>query len=494
MVDVFISYSRQDREKAGELADFLDDCGYNVWCDPGPAGKTLAVGRGGAAPSNAGALVTIRPQNPAGFEAVAEEMQTPKVIGSKNAGKLIPAFIDSADAPSIRFDIDEDAPAARQRAPAAGKMAVAKSLDLDEDRDSETLWERIKDSRNPADFTRFIEMFPTSSYAGLARFQIRRFASEARQTATRSEDAGVLHEFGEEFPDDPHVREAKAHTEALRQRAAEAEQAPPPPATPRNAPGVTPFAFGAQQASPASRGAGRVTPLEAYLPRLRGAAAETSPVVKPEADGRDETYRPVVAPEAVEDFHAAYPDSAPLVDVRPPVVEVPRTPEVRALPEMRASQETRTLKDPRSWDAIRDTHVPAEVLRFLRENPISAHAGEAARKLADLPRKIEDEAWSEIKDAVEPSLFQAFLAAWPNGRHAQVAQAKLFAGLQAPPPELNVMPVMAVAPAITAAPAMAVASIMAAAPAAQPKGSRRTKIIVGLCVVALLVFALSQAF
>jgi hypothetical protein len=33
MADVFISYSQKDRDVAQGLADFLDDCGYDVWWD-----------------------------------------------------------------------------------------------------------------------------------------------------------------------------------------------------------------------------------------------------------------------------------------------------------------------------------------------------------------------------------------------------------------------------------------------------------------------------
>ncbi len=33
MADVFISYSKKDRDVARGLADFLESCGYNVWWD-----------------------------------------------------------------------------------------------------------------------------------------------------------------------------------------------------------------------------------------------------------------------------------------------------------------------------------------------------------------------------------------------------------------------------------------------------------------------------
>ena len=33
MADVFISYSQKDRDVAQGLADFLDDCGYDIWWD-----------------------------------------------------------------------------------------------------------------------------------------------------------------------------------------------------------------------------------------------------------------------------------------------------------------------------------------------------------------------------------------------------------------------------------------------------------------------------
>ncbi|MFI4997767.1 MAG: TIR domain-containing protein, partial [Hyphomicrobiales bacterium] len=33
MVDVFISYAREDRSQAAELAELLEEAGYTVWWD-----------------------------------------------------------------------------------------------------------------------------------------------------------------------------------------------------------------------------------------------------------------------------------------------------------------------------------------------------------------------------------------------------------------------------------------------------------------------------
>src|SRR5262249_37744989 len=105
----------------------------------------------------------------------------------------------------------------------AGPVFIDKRLDADAIAKAEQFahWEFIKDSKDPASFARFIEQFPTSSFAALARIQLGKFAAEAWEKLRNSQDPAALRAFVQNFRSDPRAAEATSRIETLEARAQE---------------------------------------------------------------------------------------------------------------------------------------------------------------------------------------------------------------------------------------------------------------------------------
>ena len=240
VADVFISYSQKDRDIARDLANFVRDCGYDVWWDFELVGGVKFRNKIKDELSTAKAAIVIWTQNSAEFDWVIEEAEE-----AKAAGKLIPVVIDGLDPRAIPFGfrglqtspVSEPerilkaleamgiSPSQPPKAQVAEPVTIGKNLDPEAIAKTEQFahWEFIKASCDAADFARYVEMFPTSSFAGLARMQIGKFAKEAWRTLVGSEDIADLQRFARDFPDDPSALEAKRRVEALQACAEEAQ-------------------------------------------------------------------------------------------------------------------------------------------------------------------------------------------------------------------------------------------------------------------------------
>src|SRR5215475_3194084 len=94
MADVFISYSREDRPRAGQVAQALQGAGLNVFWDTEiPPGATWADYIESKL-TQCKALVVLWSEHSAKSQWVREEARM-----ARDRGKLIPAMLDNSPAP-----------------------------------------------------------------------------------------------------------------------------------------------------------------------------------------------------------------------------------------------------------------------------------------------------------------------------------------------------------------------------------------------------------
>src|SRR5215472_637906 len=87
MADVFISYSQKDRDVAQGLADFLGDCGYDVWWDYELVGGVKFRNTIKEQLAKAKAAIVIWTPNSVESDWVIEEAkQTQKLIATRTDG------------------------------------------------------------------------------------------------------------------------------------------------------------------------------------------------------------------------------------------------------------------------------------------------------------------------------------------------------------------------------------------------------------------------
>jgi hypothetical protein len=263
-------------------------------------------------------------------------------------------------------------------------------------------WEYVKESRQSADFERFIRDFPSSKLAPLAQMQLGRMASEAWQNLLGSESIPAIEQFVRNFPNDTRAADAKRRLDVLRVRSEEAaswEQI---------------------------KGSADIAAVRAHISRFPGganamAARARLQVLERERDA-EEHWRATAGatePDPFEQFLATYPDGPHAAQARARLDEIHR-----------AREET-------DWRAVRGERHPAPFLRFLQRHPQGRRATEALQAVAALPRLTEEEAWAEIKDSQLPIAWQAYLTAFPNGRNAKAARTRMRAlagGLARPVP------------------------------------------------------------
>jgi hypothetical protein len=239
MADIFISYSQKDREVAKALADFLSDCGYDRWWDYELVGGVNFRTEIKAELEKAKAAVVIWTPNSVEADWVVEEAED-----AKHAKKLIATRVEALDYRSIplgfrslQTDLVTEperilkalesigvTPSHPPSTPKRGPVFIDKRLDAEAIAKAEQFahWEFIKDSKDPASFTGFIEQFPTSGFARLARIQLGRFAAEAWESLRNTADISALHAFVQAFPEDARAAEAKSGIQGLQTRAEEA--------------------------------------------------------------------------------------------------------------------------------------------------------------------------------------------------------------------------------------------------------------------------------
>ena len=407
MADVFISYSQKDREIARSLADFLTRCGYDLWWDYELVGGTRFRQEIKARLESAKAAIVIWTPNSVESDWVIEEAEDAKYSKKLIATRL--ADLDFRNIPlgfrSVHTEVVTEperilralesigikpsrAPAEPQQAP----VIIDKRLDAEAIAKAEQFahWEFIKDSKDAAAFSGYIDRFPDSSFASMARIQLGRLAAEAWGKLGGGDNLEALRGFAEQFPLDPRATDARARVSVLEAAIAEA-------------------------ASWARiQDTSDIVEVEAHLSLFPEGSNAPAARAKLQALKRQQeiaahwtTIAHSMEPADFEAFLTAYPDSPQSAEARTRLEEI-----------LRAREE-------KDWQGVQNAELPRPLLGFLRHHPAGTHAEEALALLGALPKQMERDAWTLVKDADPPILLRGFLAAFPAGAHAAEAEGRL---------------------------------------------------------------------
>jgi TolA-binding protein len=405
MADVFISYSQKDRETARGLAGFLAKNGVEVWWDHELLGGESYRGRIKEELAKAKAAIVIWSPDSVESSWVVEEADE-----AREGRKLVATRTEGFDVRAIPLGFrslqTEPVTASDRILKALARLGVSTAPppeppkpapseprgDAPDTADKIALehWEYVKESRNPAEFEKFIREFPTSKLAPLAQLQLGRLATEAWQNLLGSESIPALESFVAQFPGDTRAADAKRRLEVLRARTEEA------------------------QSWARIRNSADIEAVRAHVARFPGganaaAARARMQVLERERDA-EENWRATAGatePGPFEQFLATYPDSVHVEQARQRLEEIHRA------------------REEADWRAVRNERHPAPFLRFLKAHPKGQHAPEALQSIAALPRLVEQEAWAEVKDSELAVALQGYLTAFPDSRNAKAARARL---------------------------------------------------------------------
>lgn len=196
MPDVFISYNREDRERASLIASALEAEGFSVWWDAAlRAGETYDE----VTEQNlrtAGAVVVLWSKRSSNSKWVRAEA----TVGERSS-TLVPALIEDCERP-IRFELVQTADLRHWRGDRADphwrafmqdvRTAITRrntkaqptAAPAGADASFETtFWNSIKDGKDRADFEAYLKRYPNGNFAALAH---NRIAALARSTPPQS--------------------------------------------------------------------------------------------------------------------------------------------------------------------------------------------------------------------------------------------------------------------------------------------------------------------
>lgn len=183
MPDVFISYNREDRDRAGVIASALEAEGFSVWWDAAlRAGETYDE----VTEQNlrtAGAVVVLWSKRSANSKWVRAEA----TVGERTS-TLVPALIEDCERP-IRFELVQTADLRHWRGDRndphwrafmqdvrtaitrrSSKPQAAATASSASDATFETaFWNSIKDGKDRAEFEAYLKRYPNGNFASLAQ-------------------------------------------------------------------------------------------------------------------------------------------------------------------------------------------------------------------------------------------------------------------------------------------------------------------------------------
>lgn len=200
MPDVFISYNREDRDRASVIANALEAEGFSVWWDAAlRAGETYDE----VTEQNlrtAGAVVVLWSKRSSNSKWVRAEA----TVGERSS-TLVPALIEDCERP-IRFELVQTADLRHWRGDRADphwrafmqdvrtaitrrttKAQPAPPAPSSQDASFETtFWNSIKDGKDRSDFEAYLKRYPNGHFASLAQNRLAalgRYAPPPQATA-----------------------------------------------------------------------------------------------------------------------------------------------------------------------------------------------------------------------------------------------------------------------------------------------------------------------
>jgi TIR domain len=476
VADVFVSYSRLDRALAEELARLLKSSGFDVWWDHDLLGTTSYRDQIKKKLAEAKAVIVIWSVDSVESAWVIDEAEE-----AKSQKKLVPArapgfdfkhiplgfrqfSTDPIDKPELivrslaALGVEPSLPHPKpaQSSAATGETAIDPINPTDAE--SFTAWEQIKDRKDPLVLIAYVDRFPHSPLAELARSRVNAMEEAAwRAEIERTDDPGKLREFIATYADGQYLLQARRQLYVLESQAWSTVDKNDGPALVRLLEQF-PDGFSANEVR------NRLTELrEKELETQVWGQLEGAPTKKgiesyianfPLGAHVDEARRllaPIVLAERRAERWNKIKDQNFSEQLQSFILEFRDGPEVE---EARSRLALRLReKEALDWDKLVNERHPAAFLRFLKTYPNGEHEAEALARLKELPHLIETESWAEIEGSGDSRLAQ-FLSALPNGQFAQRAAERLtgaqreafalqFASTPAPNKPLEVAPASA---------------------------------------------------
>lgn len=451
MADIFISYSQLDRPLAHELAEFLENRGYDVWWDYDLVGGVKFRDKIMIELRAAKASIVIWSPNSVGRDFVIDEADE-----AKTARKLLPVRVEELDYGSIplgfrqmqtdlvtRPDLILRALEERGIVPSSppkklaqvgpvvigGGTVAPEALALSDEIAS---WGYVKQSADPAELRAFLARYAQSDFAELARVRLGAMEEKAWSVAARANSAEALVAFVLAYPDGRRTGEAQRALYSHERRARTTLDMNDPEALSRFL-RTFPNGFAADE-------------VRARINDLKRAQAETeawNALQDQPGRARLEAYlkefplgrhakdaHAMLAPVEAAERRAArwskikeQPFSEQL---RSFIAEFEEGPEVEAARSLLAARMRE--KEAAVWAKLKDERLPVPLLSFLAQFPDTGRRDEVGAKLAEWHTAMENEAWGVVESAGERHVFQAFLTAFPSGRLASEARKRAQTG------------------------------------------------------------------
>ena len=198
MADIFINYVRKDRQTAALLVQRLEARGYSVWWDAGLVpgqdfGRSIMEEI-----QSAKAIFTVWSAASVQSQWVMSELQYSldrgiKLFGIRTEDVELPLGFRQYNVPLIT-DWSHGLDATLK----ALDVALGRILGVVPGNDSSSLeWDKLRDSFDTRKLESFVQCFPQSAYAELAR---ERLASLGWERLRLSDDVQALKKFADEFP------------------------------------------------------------------------------------------------------------------------------------------------------------------------------------------------------------------------------------------------------------------------------------------------------
>lgn len=458
MADIFISYSQKDRVVAEELAAFLKESGYSVWWDYDLVGGTQFRQQIKTELATAKVAIVIWTPNSVESEWVVEEADQ-----AKADKKLLPTRLPDLDYKSIPLGfrqiqtdpvtkpdlilraLDErkinpsSKPVDRKQTPVAiaGGIIDASSVAMS---DEIAQWSYIKQSSSPHDFYGFLEKYPSSDFAELARTRINALEEKAWAGLAGSESAQAIAAFLQDYPAGRFGREAQRVLYNLEDAAWSKVDKNDPTALVAH-----------KKQFPNSFSRAWIDTRLAELDKQKQEEVTWANLSSSPSKAGIEDYirrfplgahvdaaRSMLAPLDFTDRRAAkwseIKERSFSEQLRAFIDEFKDGPEVREAQSILS--ERLQKKEEAAWEKARHTRHPAELLLFIRDFPNSELARQAVGALQALPHRIDDEAWSVIAGSDNILLYEGYLAAVPQGLRVKDARRKLGLEVAIGPPSL----------------------------------------------------------
>lgn len=444
MADIFISYSKANMDLAAELAQFLEESGYDVWWDYELVGGFKFRNQIKEQLSLAKAAIVIWTP-----ESVESEFVLDEAEDAKSADKLLPVRVAEVDFKAIPLGFRQFqtelvtkpdlilraldglgiAPSQQPVERAPEPMVIAgQEVDPQTQANAEQFanWDFIKESQDPQDFRLYLNRFGDTPFAELASNRLKQLEEQAWIGQVRdSKNPAHVKDFVAKFSDGAFATAAEQLLTEIERDSWSAIDRNDIAALQHHIKSF-PNGFSSAQAS------SRLAELEQSQRETSAwAAIEDAPSRKliesylkefpigPHANEARELLTSVDRSERCKTHWAAIKQQGFTEQLQSFIAEFGDGPEV---------EEARTLlaervraKELADWECVKEKRHPGPILQFLIDHPEGDFKQEALDLLKALPDLNERESWELISSTDEHVAYTGFALAFPHSEFLRSA-------------------------------------------------------------------------